>query len=74
MEVETYNHNTRQREKVIQRVPNSSVKHDKVDRYKLADSCKNWKVNEYFCNHIIEEYRRKEIFIWKPEKEEPGKE
>lgn len=70
MEREVYNRYTRQTQKVVQQVYIRSIKEDKIDKYELADKCKNWKVNEASCQRIISEYRSHDIFIWTSENDD----
>jgi len=64
MEVERYDYRTRQNVKVQQLVFNRTVKDDKVDKFKLASSCKNWVLNKAQCEYVISSYRDSDIFIW----------
>lgn len=67
MEYEVYNRYTRQKQTVVRQVPLRTVKEDKVDKYELADKCKNWKLNEASCQRIIYDYQHHDIFIWTPD-------
>ena len=70
VEREVYNRYTRQTQKVTQQVYLRSIKEDKLDKYELADKCKNWKLNESSCQRIISEYKHRDIFIWAPESDD----
>lgn len=70
MESEVYNSRTHKTEKAVRRVYNQNVKEDKIDKYELADKCKNWKLNEASCQRIISEYQHYDIFIWTPDMED----
>lgn len=64
MEVERVNPRTGQKEKIIQKVYNMRIKNDQMDKYKLAASCKNWRLNEALCRQVKSDYHREQIFVW----------
>lgn len=66
MQCQVFNRRTQETEKVVHQVLNNKVTEDKVDKYELADKCKNWKLNEASCQRIISDYQHHDIFIWTP--------
>ena len=70
IEVERYDYRTRQNVKVQQLVFNRTVKDDKVDKFKLASSCRKWVLNKAQCEYGISSYRDSDIFIWESPKPE----
>lgn len=69
MEIERVNWRTRQKEKVVQRVYNTQIKNDQMDKYELASKCHNWHLNEPLCNQVKSYYHADSIFIWEDPKE-----
>lgn len=69
MEIERVNWRTGQKEKVIQRVYNTQIKNNQMDKYELASKCHNWLLNEPLCNQVKSYYHADRIFIWEAPKE-----
>ena len=70
MEVEQINRRTGQKEKVVQRVYNTRIKSEQLDKFELASKCNNWRLNEPLCNQVKAYYQEKNIFIWEKPKDE----
>ena len=66
LEIERLNPRTRQKEKIVQKVFNAYIKNEQIDKFKLAFSCNNWRLNEPLCRQVKSYYLDNGIFIWKP--------
>lgn len=69
MEVEQINRRTGQKEKVIQRVYNTRIKSDQINKFELASKCNYWRLNEPLCHQVKSYYQENNIFIWEKSSE-----
>lgn len=66
-EFEVLNRRTGQKEMITRQVPIRSFNDEQINKAELAYQCKNWRLNEYQCQHVKSYYPDQNIFIWEPE-------
>lgn len=64
VEVERINSRTGQKEKSVQRVYNTRINNDQINKFQLASKCPSWHRNESLCQYVKSFYQDKNIFIW----------